>query len=86
MPGVASFKLPAMLLLIAVLGRTIGAGALAQMRSEMKAIWIIGRVFFDYLTNADGIVDVWYWAFCISMLRPMLKFKPPDGRSIIGMG
>ena len=35
----------------------------------MKAIWIIARVFLDYLTGTSGIADLRYWACCISIWR-----------------
>ena len=71
MPGAASVKIPALFLLMAVLSRTIGVGTLAPVSAASKAVWIIVRVFIDYLTDDEGNVDVRYSAFCISTIWPL---------------
>ena len=52
-PGKLSIKAPFLCLLQAVLSRTIGAAAFAPIRAAIKAMWILVRVFCDYVHDAD---------------------------------
>ena len=70
-PWDMSMKLPAILLIMALMSRTVGLGMLSPVNAIMKAVWILLRIFFDYVTDTDGGVDVWYWAFCVALVWPI---------------
>ena len=58
-PGAFSMKLPAILLIMAVLSRTVGLGVLSPARAILKAVWISARIFFYYVADTGGALDVW---------------------------
>ena len=41
-------------------------GALSSVRAILREVWIHIRILFEYVTDAEGGFDVWYWAPCLS--------------------
>ena len=91
LPCTVPMKLPALLWIMAVQSRTIGVGALGPVRGILRAVCVIVRLCFDYVTDADGSFDVWYWAFSLSLSRPawnLIKYawKTPMDSARASMG
>ena len=70
-PGDAPMKLHAQISAFVLLRRAIGVGATAPFREISKDVWIVVRVFLDYVTDAGGPIDVRYWESCLSLIWPI---------------
>ena len=70
---------------------SVGSGALAPLWSVRRATWIFVRMVVDLLTDSEGTVDGWFWAFALSLSRPLFivvrygirswKEQPREGAS-----
>ena len=58
-------KLPFPFLILMMLSRAIGVGAFAPFRAILKAAWICIRLIFDYITETDSNLDIWFLDFLL---------------------
>ena len=72
-PGQFAVKVPCFLLVLTVVVRTLGLGALYPIVYIFKATWLMTRTAIDFLTADDGSFDVWFWAFALSLTWPIYR-------------
>ena len=70
-PGPEDVKVPLLMLVIALISRTIGIGALAPVWSILRDGRLVVRVIMNFLTDSEGTIAVWFWAFVASLSWPM---------------
>ena len=71
--GPLAVKVPVYLMIIALVGRTLGLGALYPIVSIFRTGWIMIRTVVVFLTDNVGSFDLWFWAFVTSLLRPIYQ-------------
>ena len=71
MPGHMAVKIPLLLLVVSLISRFVGCGALVPLWTVLRAAWILIRMSVDLITDSDGAVDGWFWAFVISLSWPL---------------
>ena len=69
-PGPLAVKVPVCLMIITLISRTPGLGALYPIMSILKTTWILIRTLVDSPKANDGSFDFWFWAFILSLFWP----------------
>ena len=68
--GTVPPKLPVLTLATALLSRTIGVGAAVPIREIVKDVWVVFRLFIDYVDDTEESCDLWYWDLFLSLIWP----------------
>ena len=74
-PGAMTLKIPGIFLILMIPSKTVGVGAFAPIRAVLRAVWIAIRIFVDFAMDTNSVLDIWFWAFCISLLWPLYVFN-----------
>ena len=76
-------KVPVLFFAISAVSRAAGSGALAPLRSVLRAAWIMVRMVIDFLTDSEGVVGGWFWAFVLSLTWPLFTIVRGGIRAVI---